>query len=538
MKKLFFLLAYAFLCTFNVAAQDGFTTITNLTPVAVSTNTGEKPQAKVWKYAGKHWAVLPNSTGTHLWRLDGTAWTNVLRLSTRTSSKADCKMIGTSAHILLFQGASSQLVSVEYSEVSGSYELWSKRTSTVGLNFASGVETATLDIDGDGRMWIAYDGTTEIYVQWSDSPYHNWSQPVTLATGINTDDICAVTAMQGKVGVFWSNQTTQRFGFRTHEDGAPPTEWSDDEIPASQSAINIGSGMADDHMNMALASDGTLFCAVKTSFDRTGYPDIGLLVRRPSGTWDNFYEVAPRGTRPIVILNEDKNKLRVVYTSQNNGGNILYRESYVSNISLSSQMTLISGTYDNSTSTKDNFTTEIVILASNSTHAVGVLATDDSSSPANVPILISPENLYFNVSTDPILSWFPYQGADTYRLQLSDTPDFLSLIVDQSGITETSFTVNGLANSTAYYWRVLATNANGDTEWSAAWSFTTTSAALNPIQVALWKMDEGSGTDLLDASEYGNNAITTGNPTWIEGVNGTALRFNGTNQYATVPDNA
>ena len=35
-----------------------------------------------------------------------------------------------------------------------------------------------------------------------------------------------------------------------------------------------GAGMADDHMNVAVASDGTLYAAVKTSYDTAGYPKM------------------------------------------------------------------------------------------------------------------------------------------------------------------------------------------------------------------------------------------------------------------------
>ena len=40
--------------------------------------------------------------------------------------------------------------------------------------------------------------------------------------------------------------------------------------------------MADDHLNVAVASDGTLYAAVKTSYDTAGYPKIAMLVRRLS----------------------------------------------------------------------------------------------------------------------------------------------------------------------------------------------------------------------------------------------------------------
>jgi CheY-like chemotaxis protein len=82
-----------------------------------------------------------------------------------------------------------------------------------------GVETATIDVDSQGRLWLASDGTTTVAVRYSDPPYSSWSGPITLATGISTDDISVVTALpNGTVGVLWSNQSTQRFGFRAHVD--------------------------------------------------------------------------------------------------------------------------------------------------------------------------------------------------------------------------------------------------------------------------------------------------------------------------------
>src|SRR5678815_4305834 len=335
--------------TVNQTTLQGFASITNLSAVTVSATTGEKPQSKVWAYGGKHWTVLPNSTGTYLLRLDGTAWTSILKLSTRTTSQVDCKLVDNVTHILLYQGTSSQMVSVEYVPASQTYKLWSHRTSTVGLTLDTGVETAVIDIDGTGRMWLASAGVSDINVRWSDAPYSTWSSPVAVATGVKDDDICTVVYMPtaNKIGVFWSNQNTKRFGFKTHADGASPSTWSADEIPASQSALNAGNGMADDHMNIALASDGTLYCAVKTSYDLNGYTRIALLIRRPAGTWDNLYEVTQTGSvltsRPIVLLNESIGKIRVVYNIEG-GGDIFYKESLTSSISFGSQLTLITGT--------------------------------------------------------------------------------------------------------------------------------------------------------------------------------------------------
>jgi hypothetical protein len=121
--------------------------------------------------------------------------------------------------------------------------------------------------------------------------------------------------------------------------------------------------MADDHVHLAVASDGTLYAAVKTSYDSSGYPEIALLVRRPNGAWDNLYSVDTKGTRPIVVLDELANKLVVAYTSQDGGGDILYRESPLGNISFGSRQTLISGSENNVTSAKSVSSNQIVFLA-------------------------------------------------------------------------------------------------------------------------------------------------------------------------------
>ncbi|MCD4698921.1 MAG: DNRLRE domain-containing protein, partial [Bacteroidales bacterium] len=360
----------------NIKLVQGFESITNLNSFSVSANTGEKPQSKVWTHNDIWWAVLPNSSGTHLWRLDGILWTNVLTLSSTTNSYSDCKVDGDVTHILLYSGTSSELVSIEYLVGSNTYQLWSQRPSTVSISLDSGVETATIDIDETGRMWLASDVSSDINVRWSDSPYSTWSSPITIASGIGSDDICCIATFDGKTGVLWSNQNTDRFGFKYHVDGTDPNTWSTDEVPASQSAISVGGGMADDHLNMAVASDGTIYAAVKTSYDTGGYPKIALLVRRPAGTWDDLYEVDQSGTRGIVLLNETSGKIVVTYTASESGGNIIYKESPISAISFGPSAILISGSNNNVTSTKQNYNDEFVAFASDGSNTASVLVSE------------------------------------------------------------------------------------------------------------------------------------------------------------------
>ena len=89
------------------------------------------------------------------------------------------------------------------------------------------------------------------------------------------------------------------------------------------------------------------------------------------------------------------------------------------------------------------------------------------------PLLLSPPDGAGNVPLSPIISWNPTQGAELYALQISDTTDFSTLIVNQSDINGTSFQVSGLSSNNIYYWRVNASNALGTSDWSEVWSFTT-----------------------------------------------------------------
>ena len=354
---------------------------TSLTPLVVSQDTGEKPQSKVWQYNNTWWAVMPNSSGTYLWRLEGdNTWASVLKLSVSDNARADVKAVGGVTHILLHD-STPELVSVEHVSAGNTYQLWSLRATATSISLP-GSETATIDIDSTGRMWLATENGSNVEVYYSDSPYSSFTGPISpaLASNINDDDISDVIAIPpNKVGVLWSNQTTKRFGFRTHLDGADPNTWSADESPASQSALPIGAGMADDHLNMAVASDGTLYAAVKTSYDTSGYPFMALLVRRPAGTWDNLYALdTSGGTRPIVVLNEAAGTVRVIYT----GSGIVYKESPVSSISFGSAQTLMSGgSLNNATSTKQNWTNTLVVLAEGGGQANGVLVTSDVTPP-------------------------------------------------------------------------------------------------------------------------------------------------------------
>lgn len=456
MKNYTLLLAFIFLLLFHITTYGQFASVWNLTPIAARVDaTKEKQQAKVFVNAGRHWAIIANSSGTHLWRLDGTTWTSILKLSTR-NARADCIVDGNTTHIFLYAGKNSELVSVEYVAATNKYQPWSKRINKVDLTLDDGVETGAITRDGTGRMWLVSDATNAINVRYSDGPYYtSWSGPYTVASGVKDDDIGAIINMpgstpgSGKIGVLWSNQNAKKFGFKTHSNSSSPTSgWSSDEVPAGSFALNVGAGMADDHLNMKIGSNGTIYAAVKTGYDKPGYPVLLLLVRRPTGVWDRPYEVAQIGTRPMAVVNELKNKIRVVYTSLNNGGDILYKESTLSSIAFGTQYTLISGINNNVTSTHQNFTSEIAILASNTTQMVGVLASDAPGSPPGVQAEMTKNPEIGATSTEQELLAYPnpFTAAATLSFALPADGEY-SLTLYDSKRVEVVYQKQGVAKA-------------------------------------------------------------------------------------------
>ncbi|MEI6949910.1 T9SS type A sorting domain-containing protein [Paraflavisolibacter sp. H34] len=418
----------------------GFESVTPLHTQSVTATTEHKPQGKLWTHDGHWWSVLATSDGTKIFRLDGTSWTDVLTLSSAEDAKADCWVVEDVTHILLFrESSSSQLVSVEYDAAQHTYKLWSRRPSRVSLSLGSDAEVATLVVDDRGRMWIAADGDGDVSVRWSDAPYTSWSSRIKLASGATDDDICTLAKLPGKIGVLWSNQDSERFGFRTHSDGDDPDDWAEDEKPGATSAKNVGAGFSDDHMNIVSGSDGTLYCAVKTSYDTDNYPKESLLVRRPDGTWDKLYTVTENenhGTRGIVLVNEQTGKLRVVYTSIEDGGDILYRESALYPISFGPARTLLHGQYNHATSTHQAFTSEVVVLVTDleEGRAKGLLLSDEATAArAAAPALVElPSEIpgagglqaelaaVPNPSGGPVTVSFVLDQSDNYQVVLED----------------------------------------------------------------------------------------------------------------------
>lgn len=110
----------------------------------------------------------------------------------------------------------------------------------------------------------------------------------------------------------------------------------------------------------------------------------------------------------------------------------------------------------------------------------GVYIYGEDGPPPDIPNLstgINPSLGTTNVSTTPAtISWPPVNGADSYHLIVSTSPDLSDPIIDESGINGTSFTSDLLSPDTEYYWTVAAENSGGESWTEDKPDFTTDSA--------------------------------------------------------------
>jgi hypothetical protein len=121
------------------------------------------------------------------------------------------------------------------------------------------------------------------------------------------------------------------------------------------------------------------------------------------------------------------------------------------------------------------------------------------------------------------LRWLSGAEAIRNNVYFGTSPDKLSLL-DSTNVAECD-KVPALERDTTYYWRVDAVSADGKVTPGKVWSFS--SGGL----VAWWKFDKGSGDVVVDSGPNHLDGAVLGNPSWVAGVLGEALKFDGEGDY-------
>jgi hypothetical protein len=375
-------------------------------PPQVQTPTGEKPQSKLWYNDGRWWASMfnnqPGNFNYHIYWLDigSQTWIDTgTVLDTRAQTKADCLWDGTHLYVASGGGSDNTGAGTRLALPALLYRYsYNVATKTYTLDFNpvtirnGGAETIVLDKDTAGRLWITYTQSSKVYVNHSLTSDSDWNPDAAMivpAAGTNPnvspDDISSLVHVDGKIAVFWSNESSGQFSgssdtafyYAFHVDGTPDTSWVGG-VALRQPSV------ADDHLNLkSLQSDpsGNLFAMIKTSFNTNGNPQLLLLVAKKqsngSYSWNSYVE-SLRGdgqTRPILLIDTDHRQL-YVFTSTESGGDIFYKKTSLDTIQFPTGRGTPFISYpgfalNNVTSTKQTVNTAsgIVVLASHDNEA-------------------------------------------------------------------------------------------------------------------------------------------------------------------------
>lgn len=419
-------------------------------PVWSCSGTDSKPQSKIWYHDGRFGSVLDTPDGNRLFLLQDRIWMPQETPDAFLGSpggRADVLWDGTRLIVLVAAGP-SRLFEFEYSEA-GVYRLLDGFPITLAFPES---ETKVLDRDSAGRLWLTYTSDRNVYVAHSGIDHRDWERPQVLREGISKDDISSIVAFGGdRVGVLWSDQKRDEYGFRVRQDCDPVDSWSEVEI------VDAVPGCADDHMNLATDSQGHVYAATKNSSHR-----LNVHRRFPGGGWETARDVLEHGdgTRPIIVVAEQDGVVNLLYSRWHEGAEVIARR------------------------------------------------------------------------TTPL-----------GRLRFG--PPQILIAVPGLELSDVTCTKNTLPQS-----RLVAIASGGGMAWWNGWGFDPPDAPLPltahivprvPAAALALGFDEGHGSETADASAHvqvarlgGPWAADGAEPTWVRGISGTALRFDGRSHFVEV----
>lgn len=136
------------------------------------------------------------------------------------------------------------------------------------------------------------------------------------------------------------------------------------------------------------------------------------------------------------------------------------------------------------------------------THTAAAVLNITSGTPGTMTLL-TPGNAA-NVSTTPTFTWAAATNAATYDLQISTSPTFATTVVNQTGLTGTSYTLaTPLANATTFFWRMRPVNGcatGGFTTGIVPYFNTTGSACTTYASTDVPKAISASGTVTVNST--------------------------------------
>ena len=269
----------------------------------------------------------------------------------------------------------TELVSIEYVAGNNTYKLWSTRP-TATVDRLPGSETATIDIDSTGRMWLSTETSSDIVVVLQRRAVLELLRAGHARDGYHrrrhlaSSRRCPNGHRSACSGRTRTPSGSASVCTRTEE---LPTTWAADEVPASGSALNVGLGdgrrppeRRGRCRRHPLRGGQDELRHAGPSEDRPARPaperHLGSSLRSR-----RFRDARHRAAQRAV-----DHTVRVVYSSSEGYNDIVVSSSPTSAISFGPRTVVMTGGLNDATSTKDNWTDQVLVLASSSTEAKAV----------------------------------------------------------------------------------------------------------------------------------------------------------------------
>ena len=317
----------------------------NFGATASSEPTYGKTESKLWWNDGRWWGVLwnPSVNRYEIYRFE-TATQNWIATNTpadtRSGSKADVLWDGQRLYIAshVYTTSSpgsttsayfSKLYRYSYNAAAKVYSLDSGFPAIINTSKS---ETLTIDKDSTGKLWVTWIENNKVMLNRTAGNDVTWGTPFILPVqGKDTDpdDISGLVAFGGnKIGVMWSNQKDSTLYFAVHQDGDADGVWQAQE--AALSGAGLGKAV-DDYFNMKAAQDGSgnLYAVAPTLLSGSSATGIFVLKRSPAGIWTRHVvaTVNLNHSRPLLLLNEEMQRLYVLARSTDTGPGYVYMKS-------------------------------------------------------------------------------------------------------------------------------------------------------------------------------------------------------------------
>lgn len=140
------------------------------------------------------------------------------------------------------------------------------------------------------------------------------------------------------------------------------------------------------------------------------------------------------------------------------------------------------------------------------------------------PVLVFPPDNSIDLFTSVNLVWNPANLAIAYNVRVATDPGFINIVASANNLNSTQFTASGLFIERDYYWQVQTVGAQGVSNWSNAFKFTTLgSPVINGLQTVCENKSAVYSTNVSPLIDY-HWSITGG--TIVGSSTGTTVNVN------------